>query len=99
MVVPSITGFACRSGSSRRSGCTPPTAASKKGAGPRHITFHPNDKFAYLMNELDATVGVYGFDSAKGVLSELQIVTALPAGFDGKPSAARPASTSRFTTS
>jgi len=67
---------------------TPPSIATKKGAGPRHIVFHPNDRFAYLMNELDATVGAYAFDNTKGVLSELQTVSALPADFKGKPSAA-----------
>jgi 6-phosphogluconolactonase len=66
----------------------PPTAASKKGAGPRHIVFHPNDKFAYLMNELDATVVVYAFDGAMGVLREVQTVSALPAGFADTPWAA-----------
>lgn len=67
---------------------TPPTVSTKKGAGPRHLVFHPNDRFAYLMNELDATVNVYGFDDTRGVLSELQSVSALPPGFSGKPSAA-----------
>jgi 6-phosphogluconolactonase len=67
---------------------TPPTVSTKKGAGPRHLVFHPNDKFVYLISELDATINVYGFDSTMGLLSELQTVTALPSGFQGKPWAA-----------
>ncbi|WKU46106.1 lactonase family protein [Streptomyces sp. VNUA116] len=39
------------------------------GAGPRHLTFHPRGKFAYLANELDNTVVVCAYDPATGDLS------------------------------
>lgn len=29
------------------------------GSGPRHLSFHPNGKFAYLLNELSGTVEVF----------------------------------------
>ena len=29
------------------------------GSGPRHLTFHPNGKFAYLINELNGSVDVF----------------------------------------
>lgn len=29
------------------------------GSGPRHLSFHPNGKFAYLINELSGTVDVF----------------------------------------
>src|ERR1700741_4727234 len=32
----------------------PPTVATKAGAGPRHFTIHPNDKWAYLIAETTA---------------------------------------------
>ena len=32
------------------------------GNGPRHITFHPGKKFAYLINELSGTVTAYSYD-------------------------------------
>lgn len=53
------------------------------GAGPRHITFHPNGKFAYTMNELDSTVTAYRFDRKRGALSALQAESALPADYKG----------------
>jgi 6-phosphogluconolactonase len=31
-------------------------AKLKAGAGPRHLAFHPNGKYAYVANELDSTV-------------------------------------------
>ncbi|MBI3707836.1 MAG: beta-propeller fold lactonase family protein, partial [Proteobacteria bacterium] len=53
-----------------------------------HFVFHPSNRFVYLINELDATINVYAFDGVAGLLSELQSVSALPPGFQGKPWAA-----------
>ncbi len=58
------------------------------GAGPRHIAFHPNGKFAYLINEKNSTLGAYSLDSAAGTLTEVQTVSTLPAGFTGTNTAA-----------
>ena len=33
-----------------------PSVRLKPGAGPRHLTFHPGNKYAYVINELHATV-------------------------------------------
>ena len=54
------------------------------GAGPRHLTFHPNGHFAYLINELNATVIGYHYDSENGTFQELQTVPALPQDFKGE---------------
>jgi 6-phosphogluconolactonase len=56
------------------------------GAGPRHLTFHPNGQYLYLINELDNTLTSYHYQS--GSLEELQTVSTLPAGFNGKNSCA-----------
>jgi 6-phosphogluconolactonase len=53
-------------------GATPP------GAGPRHIAFHPNGKFAYVINELDCTMSVFAWDGAKGELKHIESVSTLP---------------------
>ncbi len=37
----------------------PGEVATKAGAGPRHLTFHPNGKFASLITETTATIGTY----------------------------------------
>lgn len=61
----------------------PPALVIREGAGPRHFRFHPNGRFVYLMNELDATIDVLAFDSERGTLAPLQTVASLPPGFDG----------------
>lgn len=66
----------------------PPLLPTKKGAGPRHIVFHPEGRLAFLVNELDATVLSLAYDPAAGTLSILGTVGALPPSFSGKPWAA-----------
>ena len=51
------------------------------GSGPRHLTFHPNGKFAYLIHELTAEVSVYNYQS--GQLNFVQIVSMAPRGYTG----------------
>jgi 6-phosphogluconolactonase len=52
----------------------PGQIATKPGAGPRHLTLHPNGKFAYLITETTATIGAYGINPDDGTLKELQFV-------------------------
>ncbi|MCW3107392.1 MAG: lactonase family protein [Segetibacter sp.] len=51
------------------------------GNGPRHITFHPNGKFAYVIEELSGSVGAYRYSNGK--LTLLQHLDTHPAGFKG----------------
>ncbi|WP_406090857.1 lactonase family protein [Streptomyces sp. NBC_01013] len=44
-------------------------AALRPGAGPRHLTFHPGGRHAYLACELDNTVVVCGYEPATGALT------------------------------
>ncbi|MEU9470555.1 lactonase family protein [Streptomyces avermitilis] len=44
-------------------------AHTRPGAGPRHLTFHPRGRFAYLANEVDNTVVVCAYDPATGRLT------------------------------
>lgn len=53
-------------------------AESKPGSGPRHICFHPSNKYAYLMEEL--TGSVTAFKYKKGKLKTRQVVSSMPAG-------------------
>jgi 6-phosphogluconolactonase len=62
-----------------------PFWSAKAGAGPRHLRFHPNGRWVYVLNELDATLDVLAFDKTSGTLSALQNVPTLPAGADGEP--------------
>lgn len=54
------------------------------GAGPRHLLFHPNNQYAYLVNELNSTIVGYRYDSTNGVFEELQTVSVLPKDFHGE---------------
>lgn len=58
-----------------------PFVESIAGNGPRHITFHPNGKFAYLISELSGTVTVFSYNNGK--LVETQQVATHAAGYKG----------------
>lgn len=51
------------------------------GSGPRHMEFHPNGKWAYLIQELSGTVSF--LSHAKGKLKLEQTINALPSGYEG----------------
>ncbi|MGV9254836.1 lactonase family protein [Streptomyces sp. NPDC003697] len=44
-------------------------AHTRPGAGPRHLTFHPGGRYAYLANEVDDTVAVCSYEPATGRLA------------------------------
>jgi len=54
------------------------------GAGPRHLAFHPNGRFAYVINELNSTVTAYTFDKATGALGEIETVDSIPGDYVGR---------------
>lgn len=56
----------------------PPFVKVKSGAGPRHFDFHPNGKFAYVINEMDLTVTAFRYDAQTGELTTLQTISTLP---------------------
>jgi 6-phosphogluconolactonase len=62
----------------------PAFAAVGPGAGPRHMAFRPDGRFAYVINELDSTVTALAYDAVSGALSEVQTVPTLPPDFDGE---------------
>lgn len=60
----------------------PPFAKAPPGAGPRHLTFHPDGKRVYVVNELLNSVTVFDH-AATGVLTEKQTISTLPPDFKG----------------
>jgi 6-phosphogluconolactonase len=64
------------------------TISTKPGAGPRHMVFRPDGKYAYVVNEINSTVSAYAYDVASGKLTELQTESTLPPYFDGQNTAA-----------
>ena len=63
-----------------------PFATVNPGGGPRHLTFHPNGKFAYVILEIEGAIAA--FDHKDGKLNHLQTITMLAPDFDGKVGAA-----------
>lgn len=51
----------------------PPHLAEQSGVGPRHLTFHPNGHYAFLVGELTLTVSSYAFDGDRGTLRAVQL--------------------------
>lgn len=60
-----------------------PWAKLKPGAGPRHLTFHSNGKYLYVINELDSTLTAFSYKAIDGTLRAIQTVSTLPKNFSG----------------
>ncbi len=67
---------------------TPPWVEVKAGAGPRHMAFYPDGRYAYLITEMGNTIVAFVYDAAQGTLDALQTVPALPADFTGRSTCA-----------
>ncbi|MGB9467301.1 MAG: lactonase family protein [Candidatus Acidiferrum sp.] len=63
-------------------------AKVKPGAGPRHLAFHPNGKFAYVLSEMESSVTVFSYQAKTGALTSLQAISALPKDYAGPKEAA-----------
>ena len=56
----------------------PPFYSAIPGSGPRNLTFHPNRRWAYSVNEMASTIDCMDWDSAKGTLTRFQNISSLP---------------------
>ena len=61
----------------------PPAYEGKPGAGPRHFSFAPDGKHAYLINEMGLSITALDWDASKGVLKEIETVSTVPTGVTG----------------
>jgi 6-phosphogluconolactonase len=64
----------------------PPYVQVKRGSGPRHFTFHPNNKFAYSIQELMGIVTFFEYDN--GQLKTMQSVDLVSINSNGPADAA-----------
>jgi len=60
----------------------PPSVKVTPRSGPRHFAFHPNGRYAYVINELANTVTAMKYDADKGDLAPIQTISTLPEGYD-----------------
>lgn len=65
---------------------TPAFTAANAGGGPRHLTFHPGGKHAYLVLEMEGAVAAFDYNNGK--LEQTQTISMLAPGFKGKVGAA-----------
>lgn len=63
-------------------------AKVKPGSGPRHLAFHPDGKFAYVLSEMASSVTVFSYKAKTGSFSALQTVSTLPNDYSGPKEAA-----------
>jgi len=57
------------------------TLKVKKGSGPRHMVFHPNGKYAFLITELSSEVILLTYDENTGIFTEKQYIKTIPNDF------------------
>ena len=53
------------------------------GAGPRHLAFHPNGRFLFVLHELNSTLRSLSWNSNTGLAQEIQSISTLPEGYVG----------------
>jgi 6-phosphogluconolactonase len=53
------------------------------GGGPRHFTIAPDNRHAYVINEIGNTVTAFIYDAERGLLLEQNSVPTLPVDYDG----------------
>ena len=59
-----------------------PFARIEAGGGPRHFTIAPDQRHAYVINELGNTITSFAYDAQRGLLLEQGMVPTLPDGYD-----------------
>jgi 6-phosphogluconolactonase len=60
-----------------------PLVRTAPGMGPRHLTFRPNGRHVYVINELGNSVTLFDYEPRTGSLIERQTLSTLPKGFEG----------------
>ena len=61
-----------------------PSVSVTAGAGSRHLNFHPNGKWVYVINELNSTIEAFTFDKDNAKMERFQIISSLPEGYTGE---------------
>ena len=48
------------------------------GAGPRHLTFSPDGKFVYVINEIISSITAFSYEPKTATMTEVQTISTLP---------------------
>jgi len=65
-----------------------PFVRTAPGMGPRHLTFRPNGRHVYVINEIGNSVTLFDYEPGTGGLIERQTLSSLPKDFKGKSACA-----------
>jgi 6-phosphogluconolactonase len=57
--------------------------AAPPGGGPRHLAFHPNGRWLYILNELNSTVSALRWNADTGAATSINNVSSLPPWYTG----------------
>jgi 6-phosphogluconolactonase len=60
-----------------------PYATTDPATGPRHLAFHPNGRYVYVVNEQGGSVTAFELDPVGGTLRTIQTISTLPADYTG----------------
>jgi 6-phosphogluconolactonase len=66
----------------------PPYVQTAPRSGPRHLAWHPNGRWVYLIEELSNTITFYDWEAETGRLDPQQTIATLPREFTGENTAA-----------
>lgn len=83
-----IFSFRFDAAQGRLAAADPAFVQVRPGAGPRHVVFHPTAPLAFVVHELDASVGVYRYAAETGALTPVQVIPSVPDTFTGANTAA-----------
>jgi len=78
-----VLGYRLDSSSAKLKPNQQPFVKTLPGAGPRHLTFDPNGKNVYVINEIANSVTRFGYDAKSGALTKHQTISTLPENFEG----------------
>lgn len=53
------------------------------GSGPRHLVFHPNGRFAFVIQELTSIITALAYEAETGTFTIIETLSTLPADFAG----------------
>lgn len=70
--------FGFRFDGARLQALEPPETATPVGYGPRHLQFHPNNKWLFVGNEQGDSLSSYRFNADHGSLKRMQTLSTLP---------------------
>ena len=61
-----------------------PFVKTPPGSGARHLSFHPNGKFAYVNEEMSSAVTAMKWEGGPGVFTPIETVRTVPKDYHGK---------------